>query len=150
MEVPDLKKKLEAAIAREDRWLDRHAEKHADPVQGASPEVDQHQPEATQTPNVENALPNAYQMPNIENDQPMDETTEFYKEVDMDQDGNFEVLLDKIESEAMTDIDNLTEPSDVVKIINNAMKKFIAAHKPQPLSSDSEILNIMKLANSMC
>ena len=139
MSIPDLRRKLEASIERENRWLERQAEGYE--------EVPVHEPEEVRVPEREQS---ASATPQIENHENMDgavddnatmgdDTTEFYREVN-------EELAERVEEEAMQDINMAQNSEDVINILHKAMSKIMKVHTPKPIDSDKELLQLMRTA----
>ena len=142
-EDPGLKKRIESATDRENRWLAEEIEKTQKPVfdaelsQGPLPHTSAFEP--SQPPvEVQSAL-------NKEESDELD-TNDFYMEVNAE-------LADKITDEAMDEIsrlgDSVDEETLVINIVNEAFKKLLSGHRPMDREPDPDMLNVMRAASDM-
>ena len=140
--IPHLRRKSEAAVAREERWLERHAETDGE-EEDAEPripieedvEVEREDSEVIQEDII---IPSTSVTP-LPQKQDLDDTTEFYQEIN-------DELMDQIESDAMESIDAVIEPNDVIAIVHDAMRKVITTVKPNQVENDAEVTQILRLA----
>ena len=141
-EDPLLRRRVEAAEERENRWIAAQYEKQEEELQrkSAEGEPDNPQPITVQV-EVSQDASGDHEPLVIDVEVPGGDTNEFFMDVNQD-------LVDEISSQMMEEIDSIVEDDQVLlnvgSAINSAMMKVLKTHRPIEIPAVNHSLNALR------